>query len=243
MRLTVALWLTACCATVAHADPSTICESVGLHKAYSDAWKADMETNEWARRCKFSEDPACEAQNPKSTVVTETVTRLKLCADAGSADGASLYADWLVSHDLANHRAAAKPVDVDALARANNQTLSESSRRRLERAFAIAAAKAIERIPAVAAEVLKYYQMSLALKPNEPSTAESIGDIIASGDVGANRRFEALDWYYKAGIGYHEWVDLPLDVRRPITIRIFEKMAFIDRDNPLTKRLEQAIYR
>ena len=94
----------------------------------------------------------------------------------------------------------------------------------------------------VAAEALGYFQKSYSLDHGQAGSAEGVGDLLASGGVGAGRRLEALDWYYKAATSY-VGMGLPPDLLRQQTTRILEKMAGIDRENPLTKKLEQAIYK
>ena len=93
-----------------------------------------------------------------------------------------------------------------------------------------------------AAEVLRYYQRAYAFDSAQAAAAEGTADILVSGDVGLGRRFEALDWYYKAATGYIAW-KMPPDTERQQTTRVLEKMAAIDRENPLTKKLEAQVYK
>lgn len=220
------------------AQPSSVCDDNALRQTY-----ADMSS---LQRSIYEADSACTPpyQNcpprPDAAPIAEGKTRFKLCADAGSATGAGLYGAWLVDRELAVLRSQATPPSPETYA-----NLPEKSRARLDRAFTQDSTSAKAKLPGVAAEALAYLQKSFTLDASQASSAEYVADLLASGDVGANRKFEALDWYYQSSGSYSTLVakGFPKDVARQQMTRILEKMAKIDRENPLTKKVEQQVYK
>jgi len=163
-------------------------------------------------------DKQCRDSIARTSAVTETESRLKLCADAGSATAAQLYANRLENTRLRNARWAENLSD-DPAARAPWR----------------------EMVTEAAAQTLKYYQLCYSLDATQAPCAEGVGDLLQSGDVGEGRRTEALEWYYKAGTGYAKSKQAP-EMTRQQTMRILEKMTGIDRESPLTKALQSQLY-
>jgi hypothetical protein len=215
------------------ADPANVCDPQTLVDAYNQSQTLQAEY--------AASNDACLKQGscaplPDVSAIQDNKIRFKLCGDAGSAAGAFLYAQWLIDNDLVRLRTSAKGIGRDPTSIPGYETLTDKAKRRLQRAFGPDPA-AQAKVPVVAAEALGYFQKSYRLDPNQPWTAVHIGDLLVSGDVGAGRNFEALDWYYKAGAQHLKAND------RDLAVGVFEKMATIDRENPLTEKLEAQIYK
>ena len=168
----------------------------------------------------------CKSKVPDVSSVSATEERLRTCAETDSAVAAYLYGERIVMTRLYYSREAAKNPE------------SERVRRDLEHSGKVT----LPRTSDIAAEALGYLQKAYALDPKLAPAAEHSGDLLVSGDVGTGRRFEALDWYYRAATAYDGW-QMPQDEKRQHTTRILEKMVGIDRENPLTKKLEQSLYK
>jgi hypothetical protein len=218
------------------AATTQVCDPDELAKAYSESWKLTSASSDQWDACSKQDFQNCPPEIDTKPI-EENKIRFKLCADAGSAEGAFFYATWLLSHDLYELRRQAEKGPIDT-----SNIQDEKIRHRIQKVQTNVGTKAKAKVPIVARESLSYFEKSYALDNRQLGAAESIGDLLASGDVGEGRRFEALDWYYKAGSGYLKLTGDTSNIRA-LAVGVFEKMAKIDRENPLTKKLEAQIYK
>jgi hypothetical protein len=218
-----------------HADPSEDCDDAALEQVYSDMMYLSGQQYDALSPCGTQQYQNCRPP-PDAARIVDGRGRLKHCADASSATGASLYGAWVVYDDLSRLRASMHPPERETYAHV---------RARLDYAFSRELRDANEELPGAAAEALGYLQRAYALDSSEAFAAEDAADLLASGDVGPDRSHEALDWYHKACTGYASLVALGMskDFARQQVTRILDKMTQIDRENPLTRKVEQLLYK